>query len=455
MWRGHSGGTLLAVTTLLVLAVGVGPVAAAGPTVSVAVDGDEVADGGTVSVREDPTVDLSVAANATIESVEVLVDGDVRERFEPGSATFSGTVRLDLASGEHTLEVIATANGTGSENGTTRFEATVVRDGAGPFVGYTSPFETPDFSAPPGSTSVDDGLITLSGDLADDTGVASIRIERRYEYSFAGSQRASRAVYTAEDPGESFTREVLLGNGENDLTITYTDELGNVRIHEFELDVRDTTDPVVNATAPERTTAGSVRVRGLVSDNVKIDTVRIGSFSTATTVVLGQTSPEPDRERLSFRLDERIRLSEGRNDILVTATDIAGNTARQELDVVSDPDAETPAATPTPAGSDAGSGEATATPAGTEVAEGARAVGTTTPGPANGSATPGAGTATTTPGAETVTTTPGTEVQAGSGEGGGAEGDDGGTGPSAIGPGFTPGIAVLAVLVVCLRLLRE
>jgi hypothetical protein len=207
-------------------------------------------------------------------------------------------------------------------------------------VAYTAPFETPDMSAPPDRTSVERAEVTLSGTLADDTGVASIEIERRYDFSFAGRSETSRAFYRVEDPGDSFAQTVLLGHGDNDLTVRYTDDVGNVRVHRFELDVDDETPPRINATVPTRTAARSVRVVGVVSDDVKVDSVRVGSFSSAASVVLSRTSPEPDPDRLSVAIDRRVRLSEGENGILVSATDVAGQTTRREFDVVYDPDAD-------------------------------------------------------------------------------------------------------------------
>ncbi|MEF8783630.1 MAG: hypothetical protein V5A39_13825 [Haloarculaceae archaeon] len=327
-------GTVLVVTLIVVLAAVTGVALAAEPTISVSVDDDDVAEGETVRTDSDPDIEIAVDADAAIELVEVRVDGEIRESYEPGTESFSETVSLDLDTGENDLRVVANADETAT------FDATILKDNASPFIEYTSPFETPGRRAPPDSIGVSDAEVTLSGDLIDDTGVESIAIEREFDYRFAGSSDTSREFYEMEDPGDSFSQEVFLGDGENEFTVTYTDEMGNKRVHEFTLDVSDTSEPTVDVSVPSRTGAPQVRIQGTVGDNVKLDTVEVGILGGSSTQVLTQSSPEPDRDRLSVEINEEISLNEGENRIEIEATDNAGNTVEREVEVVYDPNVE-------------------------------------------------------------------------------------------------------------------
>lgn len=313
-------------TAFLVAGVMTG-VAVADPTVSVSVNGDELPQGDTIKSKEDPTLDVEVSANSTIELVEVRIDGDIRETYEPDSESFSESLTLDLDNGEHELKVIANA-----EEATT-FEATIVKDSARPFIEYTNPFSTPDKSPPPVSTRVRDANVTLSGDLFDDTSVESIEVERVFDYEYAGTSETSRQTQTISEPGESFSQELFLGNGENEITARYIDEMGNVRRHEFSLLVEDAERPTLELQAPGRTGAPEVRLRGTVTDNVKIQTIELTTPDGQTRQIVTERSPEPDPSRLSIDINEKITLNEGRNEIVVEVTDDSGNT-RQETTVV-------------------------------------------------------------------------------------------------------------------------
>jgi len=313
----------------LILFVGtISGVVAAQPSVTVEVDGEEVTDGTSVETGSDPELSISVEANTTIEFVEIRVDGQSRERYEPDSESFSETLTLDLKSGEHDVEVVASAEQT------TTVELTIVKDSGRPFIEYTNPFETPDRRPPPDSTTVSDAFVDLSGKLIDDTGVETIRIERRFEYRY-DDKELSREMYTIEDPGDSFSQELLLGDGINDITARYTDELGNTRRHEFALDVADGTAPTIDLRVPDETGASTVTIKGKISDNVKVQQVTL-TANKATRVIVQEESPEPTRDRLSVDVEADVDLVEGENLITVEATDNSGNTETQEYEVVYD-----------------------------------------------------------------------------------------------------------------------
>lgn len=311
---------------VVVLVGALAGVAAAQPSVSVSVDGEEVTDGSTVETESDPELDVSVEANETIEFVEVRVDGDSRERYSPDAESFSETLTLELDNGEHDVEVVANAEQT------TTLEMTILKDSGRPFIEYTNPFETPGRGPPPATTTVSDAQVDLAGDLFDDTGVETIQIERTFEYRYA-EQETSREFYELEDPGDSFSQELFLGDGDNEITARYTDRLGNIRRHEFTLIVQDTADPTVDLSVPGETTSEEITIEGTVSDNVKVQTLTLRANENTRTLV-GETSPEPDRDRLSVDFQTNVTLLEGENTITVEATDNSENTITREFDVV-------------------------------------------------------------------------------------------------------------------------
>lgn len=315
---------LLVGFTLVGMAAGI---VTAQPSISLSINGEEVSPGATIQTQNDPDLDVSVEANSTIELVEIRIDGERRKGYNPDSESFSETLTLDLDNGEHDLEVIVSAEETET------FEASIVKDSAGPFIEYTNPFQTPDRTSPPDSTTVGEATVTLSGDLIDDTGVESIRIERTFEYDYAG-QEQSREFYEINNPENSFSQELLLGDGENEIKTRYVDELGNIRRHEFSLVVRDQTAPRINLSVPSETGASEVTLEGTVSDNVKIQTITVSTASQGSKEIVSERSPEPDEDRLSIDIEEAVTLSEGRNEVVVEATDNSGNTETQEFEVV-------------------------------------------------------------------------------------------------------------------------
>lgn len=104
------------------------PTAAVAPDVTVRVGDSTLADGGSVTVTDDPEVGVEVAAESAIDSVSIRVDGDPVRTFSPDSDSFSETVTLDVTDGDHELTVVASADGT------TTLGGTVTKDSAAPRV---------------------------------------------------------------------------------------------------------------------------------------------------------------------------------------------------------------------------------------------------------------------------------------------------------------------------------
>ncbi len=300
---------------------------AAEPTVNIEVNNERFTDGSEIDVSSDPTVDISVTAETQISLIEVYVDGTAQRTFDPNGTSFEKEFQLKLDNGEHDIQVVAGANET------TTIDGVITKDGGAPFIEYTEPFSTPDKSTPPDVTTVTEAQLNLSGDLFDDSGVRSIEIERRFEYRYANSRETSRATYEIDDPGDSFQQEILLGNGENEITATYIDEMGNQRRHDFSLVVDDRRGPQIDVSAPAQVTEPSATISATVTDNVKLQSVTITAPSIGNKQVVSSRSPEPNADRLQVKIKENIELSEGRNEVDIEATDVNGNSVSEELTV--------------------------------------------------------------------------------------------------------------------------
>ncbi len=307
------------------LAGGVGVAAADGPTVAVTVEGTALPDGGSVTVSDDPDVTVDVGANATVERVSIRVNGSERHSFAPDDTAFERTVTLDLEEGDHELTVVAEANETASLAGT------VTKDSTGPRISYTSPFTT-DRSPPPDAVDLDAADVTLAGDLHDASGVDRLYVERTYEYSFAGDSESARSQIRIGDPGDSFSRSLLLGLGENELLVRATDSRGQTRIHRTTLRVTDDTRPEITVTAVEPVADGTeARIAGEVTDDVKIESLSVRAGSDAESFLLNPTSKEPSRDRLAAAFETTVAADAG--TVVLRATDVAGNVRTEEVAV--------------------------------------------------------------------------------------------------------------------------
>lgn len=307
-----------------------------GTTIEVAVDGESLADGGERVVYEDPTANVSVDANASIEFIEVRVDGEVRRSYEPANRSFSRSIPLELGVNENAVEVIVSADGAST------FATTLTKRTAAPRVEYTSPFTTSVLGGPDDEIDVSTGRVTLAGNLHASAEMESVRIERKHvDETVDDGNQTTRDFYRIDDPGGSFSQELLLGAGENQITARYTDMNGRTNTDSFTLVVNDETGPRVAVSAPEVSYADSAQVRATVRDDTKIDRVELHRNSTDTSrVLLSGTDTGPDPDRLAFTTNASIGLYEGdeRNEYRLVATDSAGNTNETTFSVAYDPD---------------------------------------------------------------------------------------------------------------------
>lgn len=306
----------------VVLVTALAPTAAAQVTVDVTVDDRPVADGDAVTVTDDPVLGVDVAGNESIESVTIRVDGEDRHSFEPNATTFSERITLDLADGDHEVTVVV--------EGSERLTATIRKDSIAPLVTFTSPFAS--VGRPPtGEVAIDRSATTLAADLDDRSGVREVRIERTYEWRFAGERRRDLETYRIEDPGGNVSQPLLFGLGRNDLRVVAIDVHGQRRTYDVTVWVLDDERPTVDIDRFERT-GGRLRVAGTVSDNVKVDNLsyRVGR-SGGRTFVVNPTSAEPTRTRLDVDFAFTTRIDGDPESITLVATDVAGNTLTREL----------------------------------------------------------------------------------------------------------------------------
>lgn len=321
------------VVFLLMVSISAVPttVDAASPSISLTVNDRSVDGGEEVRVESAPRVRIEVTADAVIETVVVRVDGATEKTYSPGADSFSETLVPELEDGQNQLKVIVKdANGN-----VETVTITITKDDRGPFVRFTGPFETKGKRSPiPEAADVEDGYVTISGELFDASGVKRIKITRRFEYEFANDVRVAVETYRIRDPGSTFSQEVFLGSGTNRITIQLTDRMGHKRTYETELNVIDSTKPTIDVTLPEQTQAAKVTLEGSARDNVQLDSVKItGQQGSLSKTILTGLGPKPDESRVSVPLETRISLREGDNTITVEATDLAGNTVTESFNV--------------------------------------------------------------------------------------------------------------------------
>lgn len=324
-------GALLLGLLLVVAAVLPAGVAAQSASISVTVDGTPVESGGKTTVTADPTVGVDVAADATIESVIVRVNGDTVETYEPGATTFSGSADVALVDGENELSVVVQ-----TEDGVNSQRVTVTRDDHGPFVRFTSPFETDHYrQVVPNTTTLNNSSVTLAGVLHDASGVSRVTIEREYQYSHANEQFQANARWDLEDPPDAFSQGIFLGLGANDVTVRVVDTFGQSREYHTRLNVTDSVDPTVHFDLPNETHGSTLDLDGEVTDNTQLDdvSVKVAGFGGVQGGFDG-IDKEPDPSAARIPLSGTLALQPGENTIVVTATDVAGNTVEAEKTVV-------------------------------------------------------------------------------------------------------------------------
>lgn len=304
---------VLVAATLAIASV---PTAAGQVSVEVTVDDTAVRNGDTVTVTDDPVVDIVADGNEPIASVTVRVDGETRQSFSPNATNVSERFTLDLTDGTHEVAVVI--------DGDERLTATIRKDSTGPLITYTSPFQSA--GAPrTGQVAIDRADATLAATLDDLSGVREVRIERTYEWRFAGRPRRSVETHRIENPGDNVSQPVLFGLGRNELRVVAVDVHGQRRTHDITVWVFDNRQPVIELDRFERTGDG-LHVAGTVRDNVKVNSLAYRVAGTAQkNFVLNPTSTEPIRSRTAVDFEFTVSLGDSAEAIVLEATDAAEN----------------------------------------------------------------------------------------------------------------------------------
>ncbi len=361
------------------------------PTITLAVNGDSLSSSESITVGSSPDLALSVSVNGSEEltAVRVAVDNETRRIYNTSTLNQTLTRELDipLRNGAHAIDVktttqrrspsterthtnntstetaLKTATSTSNDNAAGQATATptssptddahetqnssiqtyvdsftIIVDTAAPLVEYTSPFESSAAAPPPDRPTVTNSTVMLAGTFQDRSAVTAVQITHIYEYDFAGRSQSTRSVYRFSPTNGSFTRPLVLGVGENEITAEYTDRFGNIRRHEITIRLIDISAPQITLDRPIPSRVGyeTLQIRGSVTDGVKLNRIDFLTPSGGTKRLLIQQGPEPTRERRSVSISETVQLSPGRNYMQIDATDVSGNAREREATVFYD-----------------------------------------------------------------------------------------------------------------------
>ena len=365
------------------------------PTITLAVNGGSLSSSESITVGSSPDLALSVSVNGSEEltAVRVAVDNETRRIYNTSTLNQTLTRELDipLRNGAHAIDVktttqrrspsterthtnntstetalktaTATVTSTSNDNAAGQATATptssptddahetqnssiqtyvdsftIIVDTAAPLVEYTSPFESSAAAPPPDRPTVTNSTVMLAGTFQDRSAVTAVQITHIYEYDFAGRSQSTRSVYRFSPTNGSFTRPLVLGVGENEITAEYTDRFGNIRRHEITIRLIDISAPQITLDRPIPSRVGyeTLQIRGSVTDGVKLNRIDFLTPSGGTKRLLIQQGPEPTRERRSVSISETVQLSPGRNYMQIDATDVSGNAREREATVFYD-----------------------------------------------------------------------------------------------------------------------
>jgi len=312
---------------IVLLSTTVAGTATAEPVVTVSTASGEISEGETIKTTDEVTININAAADSMITVVEIRIDGDVVKTYEPKSNTFSKTTTPDTGDGEQNVEIIV------SSDRVTTFNYTIVQDSIPPVIEYTSPVQRYSGRSSPSNVTVENAYVNLSGNISDTTGVNTVSIRQTYQHSSNASSGQSVRTYRINNPGNRFNQQLFLGSGENELLARYTDEMGNVRRHEFTISVSDSENPKISLTVPNRTFNQQVEMQVSVTDNVQLQTVTVERPDGTGFRPITESNPEPDPSLLSTKISRNISLDEGKNNISVTATDRDGNSASESATI--------------------------------------------------------------------------------------------------------------------------
>ncbi len=236
----------------------------------------------------------AVTADATIEVVGTIDDPAATvsvNGVEAAVADGGFTATVPLAEGDNAI--VATATDANGNQSSARVD--VIRDGTPPTVAITSP--------------------------ADGAVIAALEVEIRGTVDDRAATVSVNGVPAPVLANGTWAATVPLADGDNPITATAADALGNEATAQITV-TRDSGPPAVAITAPAdglRTRADAVEVQGTVDD------------PDATVTVNGVAAA---LDGLAFTAT--VPLAEGDNAIIATATDAVGNAAEARITVTRD-----------------------------------------------------------------------------------------------------------------------
>lgn len=238
-----------------------------------------------------------------------------------------GSVTIDdAATGAYTYTPAAAFAGTdsfsftGSEAGAitnTAYVTVTVQNAGSPTLTITSPASSPHALGAPAA-------VTLTGNASDDLGVSLVA------YTLSGATSGGASSSGINITAWTFTTPVM-NEGSTTVTVTVTDDSGNIDAETIVVTVPDVTDPVLAITTPaspyDAGTDATVAIAGTASDNVAVTaiTYTLSGATTGSGTVTVMTGPN-----WSFTTPP---LSPGTTQIAMSAADAAGNLATASVTV--------------------------------------------------------------------------------------------------------------------------
>jgi hypothetical protein len=341
-------GRLVVVVALLAAVAGVATPAATAastespadrPTIAVAVDGLPLDAGDVYHTATDPWIRVSASSPSAepLSLIEIRVDGETRHVVEPDAETVERNVVLDLERGRHRVRVVAKGDGVATH------AATVVLDDAAPVINYSTPFApdaTPDDPSVPPSTglTVSRGNVTLNGTLTDHSTVEYVRVRHDYDYRRVGADDADlegREKHFVASPGTGFEQSLDLAPGDNRITVSAEDAVGNVRTHDVTIVVDDGTAPRLELRDVEWVSPTRLHVEGRVRDRVQVQSVWLEGDDTpdeSREIESRERHPlifprptVPDGDRRAMTVDTTVYHPPDADYVVLGANDTAGN----------------------------------------------------------------------------------------------------------------------------------
>ncbi|WP_169302458.1 hypothetical protein [Halorientalis salina] len=327
------------------------------PAIDLALDGRTVDDERRI-VQGDPTLTInasvgsSVPDGTTIESVVIRVNGGTYRSYSPEESPTEITADLPLNRGNNSVTVIVEDS---ADNVNSR-EIDVAKDDLAPWIGLTAPYQSKLTSSIPNGTTdtANETFGVRAGDFSGiDYATVTVDYNETYESEHAGQTTGFSNVETIriDEPGKRFTQNALLGYGNNTVSISVVDDIGNRRTERFNLEVVDDQAPSVAIDLyPEQTTNHQVELSGTIEDNVwlrnaSMQVVNLDRKEEVENVSDGYKlwnysrqlkSPQDydhDDSGRTLEFEERIDLQPGLSEVTIRGTDHLGNTVTRTIQI--------------------------------------------------------------------------------------------------------------------------